>query len=60
MKKIKLKINTQVINIIIITIVIVLVLCILPVLFLKSDTNAVLFDIGLNDITKDKNTQKKK
>ena len=54
MKKIKLKINTEVINIIIITIVIVLVLCILPVLFLKSDTKAVLFDIGLNDITKDK------
>lgn len=54
MKKIKLKIYTEAINIIIMTIVIVLVLCILPVLFLKNDTKAELFDIDLNNITKDK------
>lgn len=50
MKRMEVKVNTEVINIIIITVVIIFILCTLPLLFLKNDGETNMFNIGLNDI----------
>ncbi|WP_243159413.1 stage II sporulation protein D [Clostridium sp. SM-530-WT-3G] len=59
MKKIKLKINADILNIVVVTVVIVLILCILPILFLDNSNKINIFNIQLDDIKKseDKNIE---
>ena len=52
MKFIKLKVNSEIINILVMTIVIILLLCILPIVFLNRDKKISIFDIGSSEIVK--------